>query len=206
MAIIEFAVNEKKKRSLEQRLRRTSGSIVLRVLKRAFSLLCVVAPATFCLYAYLISDGFVYRHDRYGTLGQKNTLFILVVAGAIFAVCLMLALVFHVLENGFANQDTHYRVSESLFLEGDILRYCYKNYMHSMPWDMVVVKIKLDGNTRIHYTAVSGEILFSGLISSVYYENYELHITRGKETFVQQDFSIYDYFSPSLWQYLERFS
>ncbi len=206
MAIIEFTVDEKKKKRLEQRLRRTSGSMVLRVLKRAFSLLCVVAPATFCLYAYFISDGFVYRHDRYGTLGQKNTLFILVVAGAIFAIGLMLALVFHVLEHGFANRDTHYRVSESLFLEDDVLRYCYKNYMCSMPRDMVVVKIKLNGDTRIHYTAESGEILFSGLISSVYYENYELQITQGKETFVQQDFSIYDYFSPSLWRHLEKLS
>lgn len=202
--IIEFTVDEKKKRCLERRLRRTSGSAVLRVMKRIFFCISIAAPVAFCAYAYLISDGFIYRHDRYGTLGQKNTLFILVVAGAILAIFLMFALIFSVLEYGFANKDTHYRVSESLFLEGDILRYCYRNYMHAMPRDMVVVKIRMDDSLRVRHMGEDGKILFSGLVSSVYYEDYELQVTQGMERFSQQDFLIFDYFTPSLWQTLDK--
>ena len=78
--------------------------------------------------------------------------------------------------------------------------------MHAMPRDMVVVKIKLDDSMSMRYTAEDGKILFSGLISSVYYEDYELQITQGTERFTRQEFSIYDYFSPSLWQYMDKLS
>ena len=62
--------------------------------------------------------------------------------------------------------------------------------------------MRLNRAMRVRRHSATGELLFIGEISSVYYEDYENGITQGKEEFVMREFSLYEYFTPSLYDYL----
>lgn len=199
-----FSVNPSKKRKIEKQLSKKNAPKTLFWLSRILSATMILAPCCFCAYAYLIDDGFVYRLDRYGTVGEKNTLLILTISGAIFSVFLILTAVFTTLTKAIANQNTLYRMGESLCFDGDILRYSYKNFMHATPSDMVVVKLRMDETMRVQCDSDLAELSFHGSISSVYYEDYQRGITSGEEKYVVRDFAIYDYFEPTLQKFLEQ--
>ncbi len=202
--VVEFKVDIKRKRTIEKRLGHTAGAKPLKALRWLFCALMLAALLAFCFYAFFISREFVYQHNRYGTMGQKHTLFIWTVTGTIFVVMLILFLTFYILERGAANRNTSYRIAESLFWENGILRYSYKNFMHATPCDMVVVKFRMDDGMNIYYNKDTQEICFHGLISSIYYEDYRDGVTDGCEEYITGDYSIYDYFAPTLRGYLEQ--
>jgi len=202
--VTEFRVDKGLKKDVEQKLYQNRGSAQLKRGKNLFLYLIILAPAVFLIYAYLISDGFVYLHDRYGTLGQKNSVLICTAAAAIAVVMLIFELVFSILAKGLANRETHGRFSESLLMDGSFLRYSYRNYMDAKRNDMVVVEIHLDGSVKVLYRPLTHELSFSGSICSIYYDDYGRGVTRGNQNCMIDRFSIYDYFSPSLYEYLKE--
>lgn len=202
--VTEFRVSKEKKRAIDRKLYQNRGIAALKYCKRLFICLTFLAPASFLVYAYLISDSFVYLHDRYGTLGQKNSLLIWIAAGAIAVGMLIFELAFSILAKGLANRETQGRFAETLYADGGHLRYCYRNYMNARPNDMVVVEIDLDRTVKAFYRPLTRELAFSGTIRSTYYDDYGKGISHGQEDGVIGRFSIYDYFCPSLYEYLKR--
>lgn len=202
--ITEFRVDSDKKKAAERKLYQEKGFALLKWGKWLFLCLTFLAPAGFLVYAYLISDGFVYLHDRYGTLGQKNSLLIWIAAGTIAVIMLIFELVFSILAKGLANRETHGRFAETLLADESHLQYSYRNYMDARRNDMVVVKIALDGSVKALYRRLTQELAFSGAIHSTYYDDYGKGITHGAGGGMLDHFSIYDYFSPSLYEYLKR--
>ncbi len=199
--IAVFQVDFTAKRRIERLLRKTQCPASLRWVRRLLAYMMVLVPAGFLIYAYSGSR-FVMHHDRYGTLGQKNSLLIATVAVAAFALLFLLYAVVWILSDKKANRNTKYRFAESLLAEDGLLVYSYKNYMQSFPKDLVVVKMRLNRAMRVRRHSATGELLFIGEISSVYYEDYENGITQGKEEFVMREFSLYEYFTPSLYDFL----
>lgn len=197
-----FQVDSKKKRTVEQRLQHKRGGPLWKGFRRICPWLPLLGPAAFLVYAYWISDSFVYRHDRYGTYGQKNLMLILTVAGTMAVLLLLMRLVVAAVDKGLSGRNTYYRFGETLTAEEGMLIYGYKNFLQSFPKDLVEVKFRLEPPMEVRFAPRDGRLTFTGLISSLYYEDYEKGITQGEEKFVQQSFTLYDYFSPSLSAFL----
>lgn len=200
----EFRVDRGKKKIIERKLHQSKGLTLLKYGKRLFLGLTFLAPAGFLVYACLISDSFVYLHDRYGTLGQKNFLLICVIAGAIAVVMLIFEFVFSILARGLTDRETHGRFAETLLVDGTHLQYSYRNYMDARPNDMVAVEIALDGSVTALYDPLTQGLDFSGVICSTYYDDYGRGIRHGIGDCALDHFAIYDYFSPSLYEYLKK--
>ena len=200
--MMRFQVDPKAKRVVELQLQRRRGGALWKGFRRICTWLPILLPVAFFVYAYWISDGFVYHHDRYGTYGQKNLMLILTVVGTMVVLLLLLRLVVAAVDKGLSGRNTYYRVAETLTAEDGMLIYGYKNFLQSFPKDMVGVKFRLEPPMEVRFDPRDGRLTFTGPISSLYYENYEKRITQGTEKFVQQDFILYDYFSPSLSAFL----
>lgn len=200
--MMRFQVDPKAKRVVELQLQRRRGGALWKGFRRICTWLPILLPVAFFVYAYWISDGFVYHHDRYGTYGQKNLMLILTVVGTMVVLLLLLRLVVAAVDKGLSGRNTYYRVAETLTAEDGMLIYGYKNFLQSFPKDMVEVKFRLEPPMEVRFDPRDGRLTFTGPISSLYYENYEKRITQGTEKFVQQDFILYDYFSPSLSAFL----
>ena len=200
--ITQFQVDPRAKRMVERRLRRKRGGALWKGFRRVCTWLPLLGPAAFFVYAYWISGGFLYRHDRYGTYGQKNLMLILTVAGTMAVLLLLLRLVVAMVDKGLSGRNTYYRFAESLTAEDGMLLYGYKNFLQSFPKDLVEVKLRLEPPMEVRFDPRDGRLIFTGLISSLYYEDYERGITRGTEKFTEQSFTLYDYFSPSLSAFL----
>lgn len=200
--ITQFQVDSKKKRAVEQHLQRKRGGALWKGFRRICAWLPLLGPVAFFVYAYWLSDGFVYHHDRYGAYGQKNLMLILTVAGTMAVLLLLLRLVVAMVDKGSSGRNTYYRVAETLTAEDGMLIYGYKNFLQSFPKDLVEVKFRLEPPIEVRFDPRDGRLTFTGPISSLYYEDYEKRITQGTEKLVQQSFTIYDYFSPSLSAFL----
>ena len=200
--ITQFQVDFKKKRAVEQHLQHKRGGALWKGFRRICTWLPVLVPVAFFAYAYWISDEFVYRHDRYGTYGQKNLMLSLTVAGTIAVLLLLFRLVVAMVDKGLSGRNTYYRIAETLTAEDGTLIYGYKNFLQSFPKDMVEVKFRLEPPMKVRFDPRDGRLIFTGPISSLYYEDYERGITRGTEKFAERSFTIYDYFSPSLSAFL----
>lgn len=200
--ITQFQVDSKKKRAVEQHLKHERGGTLWKGFRRICVWLPILVPVAFFVYAYWFSDGFVYRHDRYGTYGQKNLMLILTVVGTMAVLLLLLRMVVMMVDKGFSGRNTYYRIAETLTAEDGMLIYGYKNFLQSFPKDLVEVKFRLEPPMEVRFDPQDGRLTFTGSISSLYYEDYEKRITQGTEKFVQQSFTIYDYFSPSLSAFL----
>ena len=200
--ITQFQVDPKAKRVIEQRLQQKRGGTRWKRFRRICAWLPLLGPVVFLIYALVISDGFVYRHDRYGTYGQKNLMIILTITSTIAVLLFLLRLLVTMVDKGLSGRNTYYRFAETLTAEDGMLVYGYKNFLQSFPNDLVEVKIRLDPSMSILYDPGDMKLIFTGNISSLYYEDYERGITQGKEKFTRQSFILYDYFTPSLSAFL----
>lgn len=198
-----FQVDSKKKRAVEQCLQWKRGGALWKGFRRICAWLPILVPTAFFVYAYWISDGFIYRHDRYGIYGQKNLMLILTVTGTMAVLLLLLRLVVAAVDKGLSGRNTYYRIAETLTEQDGMLIYGYKNFLQSFPKDLVEIKVRLEPPMKVSFDPRYGRLTFTGPISSLYYEDYEKRISRGTEKFVQQSFTIYDYFSPSLSVFLK---
>lgn len=197
--IKEIFVDEKKKNSLKKTMQKTSSSYKgLRNCLNIMRLLVYLVPAAFLGYAYFISTGFVQLHDRYAPIGTKNHLFIVTVTIVILILMLFFKMIIKTIYVGLVAKSIKEKFNETLIYNDGVLEYGYQNYMQATLFDRVIVKIPIDTLDKVEYVVKEKKFIFTGDISSLYYENYEKMSTRGKENFVKSQFEIIDYFSPTL--------
>ena len=202
-SMIEFFVDETKKRNLRKHINKTTDKFSgLRKLLKITNILVLALPILFVLYAYFVSEGFVQLHNRYSPIGTKNHLLIVVVTIAIFVIVYFMRLIIKTMYTGLATKNLKGRFAETLHINNDILEYGYKNYMQSTLNDRVIVKISLPEIKQVVYDSNENKLTFVGKISSLYYDNYEKSITRGKEEYEDTKFELWDYFTPSLRNHL----
>lgn len=187
---IQFQVDPKAKQMVEQRLQQKRGGELWRGFRQLCAWLPLLGPITFLIYALAVSEDFVYQHDRCGTYGQKNLILILTIAGTIAVLLFLLRLVVAMVDKGLSGRNTYYRFAETLTAEDGMLVYRYKNFLQSFPNDLVEVKIRLEPPMTVCFTPRDGRLIFTGFISSLYYEDYERGITQGEEEFTRQSFTL----------------
>lgn len=203
--IKEFFVDESKKRKLKKYIQDANDKYSwIKKTIRILNSLVVIFPAMFLFYAYFISDGFVQLHNRYAPAGTKNHLFIITVAVVIFILTLFFKFIMNTIYAGLAERNIKGRFAESLIYNDGFLEYGYKNHMQASLFDRVIVKIPLSEIQRIVYDSREQKLTFEGNISSQYYDNYEKESTRGKESYVKSSFELWDYFTPSIKDFLEE--
>ena len=192
-------INEKKKKKTLEQQKSRCNSHWTGVMTRVSNILMIILPLVFLLYAYFISDGFVYLHDRYNSMGDKNTPFIITIAIILFILLLIMKISFRVVLHGYAGKNIVDRFAETISVSNEWIQYGYKCRMHATSFDRVVVDISFRQINRIIYDEKYKKLIFSGVYTSTYYSNYELDEIEDSGIGDQKEFIIYDYFEPSLY-------
>lgn len=203
--IKEFFIDETKKKKLKRFIQNSTDKYTwIRKTIRILNALVLILPVLFLVYAYYISDGYVQLHGRYAPVGTKNHLFIITVAVVIFILTLFFKFIMNTIYAGLAERNIKGRFAETLIYNNGVLEYGYKNHMQASLFDRVIVKIPLSEIQKIIYNSTEQKLIFDGNISSLYYDNFEKESTRGQETYEKGIFELWDYFTPSLKDFLEE--
>lgn len=198
-----FLVDSRLKKKLESNHKKyTNNYVVLKHIKNFLMALSPSLPIIFAIYAYIISDGFVYLNDFYAKVGSKNHLFIWTVAATMFVLLLFFYLIARVIYNGLINKKLKERFDENIVFDTDRFQYGYKISMQSYVNDRVIVTIPINELT-CKINNKTKRIIFTGNITSQYYTNYKKNQPQGQGGKLDEDFIIYDYFSPSLIEFLK---
>lgn len=203
--ITEFFVDESRKKHLKKYIDRSTNEFSgIKKCLQISNILILLLPLLFVVYAYFISNGFVQLHDRYAPEGTKNHLLIITIAIVILVLTYFMRLIIKTIYSGLVSRNIKGRFAETLLYNDGTLEYGYKNYMQASIYDRVIVKIPLLMLDDIIYNSGEKKLTFVGKISSLYYDNYEKMITRGTEIYEDMEFDIFDYFSPSISEFLNE--
>lgn len=198
-----FLVDQRLKKKLESDHKRyTDSYTVLKHVKNFLAAFTPIFPIIFLVYAYEISDGFVYLNDFYAEAGSKNHLFIWTVAITILVLLIFFYSIARVVYNGLVNKKLKEHFDENIIFDADKFQYGYKLSMQSYINDRIIVTIPIAG-LICRVNNKTKKIVFSGDITSQYYTNYRTDETQGQGGKLDEDLVIYDYFSPSLIEFLK---
>ena len=173
----------------------------LKILETIITFLTFAVPTIFVIYAYT-SSGFVWQNSLYSAAGSKNHMFIWTVGITILIVIGMFAIILKLLLKSLAGKTINERIDEGLFIENDILTYGYRLKMQSYRSERVLVTIPLN-DCRYSIDKTKKEIKFTGKIFSQFYTDYSKNEINGKGDYINE-FILYDYFSPSLINFLDE--
>ena len=114
--------NNQKKKLLFKILKANSDYILLYYLKNFFHIIAFIFPIAFLIYAYLISNDFVWSNNFYGAEGNKNHLMIWTIGFTLFILLWFFSYILKLVFVGLAGKTINERIDEVLFIENDILQ------------------------------------------------------------------------------------
>lgn len=201
--IKKFLVNnDMKKRALRLMIESDSKFSWLNSLKKLLLIITLVLPVLFLVYAYKVSNGFVWLHGLYAAQGSKNHLFIWTVCITMIVIFGLITFILKILFRGLAGRDIDEKIDESLMLDNGALVYGYRLKMQSYRSERVVATIPLNECTY-SIDEKGKKITFFGNIFSQFYTDYNKNEINGKGNYIDK-ITLYDYFEPSLVTFLNE--
>ena len=203
-------------RKLKKKVDKTQSRARLKPLHftvRILWILLFLAPVVFVLYVYFGGDDdFICRLEltnlsRASGLPGGEIDHVSVIVLAIFCsvfVSLFLAMgkafVFR-----FTGLDSSYRNAESLIYNNGVLEYGYRHLMFTgSPHGRIVWKISVNQLEIIQYNDRIRKFTLAGVMEGAAYWNFAADVKKGEEEYAYQKLILYDYFTPSLYEFLRQ--
>lgn len=165
-------------------------------------ILAIVFSIVLMIYGIGNEDAFIVNDVTDTDFGKKNMMILFFIIGTVDIILVFGYVVTRIVIKRITGRYISERVNETLLIRNDCFEYGYQNYVGSANGDRVVVRIPFSCISKIIYSNTTKEIVFTGKYSSKYYEDYKTETTRADDQLFLNDFIIFDYFEPSLIDYL----
>ena len=198
---MEYAVNIERKNELYKRIQNVKKWPQL--LNYGLPICALLFSLIFLCISIMSQDAFVIRDVTDSALGEKNILLIWVIVITVDIILVFLWAMWKIAAISIVGRNIMDRKNESLEIVDDVLIYGYQNVVGSDEKDRVEVRIPLgfDFDIGMKFEESIGRITFHGKICQTYYEDYAHKRTRADGVYKDQEFVIYDYFCPSLYDF-----
>lgn len=195
---MELTVNSKRKNSLQKNISKSKKSVYVIATISKLLLVAGLIGGTLYLIINFVSPSLSMAKVN-GEL-VKDTSFIIITSSFIFAPCLIFSACLNVLSKNLAGGSSSARVDESLVLVDKQLRYSFRVKHQSTSSERCVITIDFSNINSVDYESKTGALVFAGKIRSDYYDDFKKK--KPVEIDYIEEFVIYDYFTPSLRDFL----
>ena len=166
--------------------------------------LALVFSIVLLIYGFGNDTAFIVSDNTDSDFGKKNIMLLCFILGTVDIILAFFFIVIKIAIYRIVGKSISERVNESLLIKKDCIEYGYQNYAGAFDGDRVVVRIPFAYISKITYNSSTKEIIISGKYSSKYYEDYKTKYTRADDLLISGNFAIFDYFEPSLIDFLVK--
>lgn len=194
--------NEEKKDAVVQSVIELTPKIVR--MKRAVG--GVIIVSILLAVIYLVLNILIPSMGSYGLRGEivKDWYSIIGITATIIVVGLFVAIVLHFIQFRMVLPDLMERVDERIETDDTSMYYLFRIRYHSDSTRMVVFRVDYSKIESVEYDRDKSKLVLRGRFASTIDENFDGTIRRRPEVDNQEEIIIYDYFEPSLYQFLQN--